>query len=188
MVYSVTSSIFYICVCPQHQRAHDDPVALKYSFHDVITASHDAPVKLRVLQNRCLVPGWYAIHLERWLNFYHSSQVPCVFMHKAKSGVNEASLVFMGSSLDTPECLFLFCLFNEITNKPTNYCVVNLMRLFHMLFKHRNFCTYTWCCLCLTQLLVLDGQMLKTEPASVMDKIQKFLGLANIINYHKILA
>ena len=38
------------------------------------------------------------------------------------------------------------------------------------------------------QLLVLDGQMLKTEPASIMDKIQKFLGLANTINYHKILA
>lgn len=30
--------------------------------------------------------------------------------------------------------------------------------------------------------------MLKTEPASVMDKIQKFLGLTNVINYHKILA
>uniref|UniRef100_A0A8C8E1B1 Bifunctional heparan sulfate N-deacetylase/N-sulfotransferase 1 n=1 Tax=Oryzias sinensis TaxID=183150 RepID=A0A8C8E1B1_9TELE len=95
----------------QHQRAHDDPVALKYSFHEVITAARNAPVKLRVLQNRCLVPGWYSIHLERWLNFYHSSQ-----------------------------------------------------------------------------LLVLDGQMLKTEPASVMDKIQKFLGLTNVINYHKILA
>ncbi|XP_061758101.1 bifunctional heparan sulfate N-deacetylase/N-sulfotransferase 1b [Nerophis ophidion] len=95
----------------QHQRAHDDPVALKYSFHDVITAGQDAPAKLRVLQNRCLLPGWYAVHLERWINYYHSSQ-----------------------------------------------------------------------------LLVLDGQMLKTEPASVMDKIQKFLSLANAINYHKILA
>uniref|UniRef100_A0A8C7VU45 Bifunctional heparan sulfate N-deacetylase/N-sulfotransferase 1 n=1 Tax=Oncorhynchus mykiss TaxID=8022 RepID=A0A8C7VU45_ONCMY len=95
----------------QHQRAHDDPVALKYSFHDVIVATHDAPVRLRVLQNRCLVPGWYAIHLERWLNHYHSSQV-----------------------------------------------------------------------------LVLDGQQLKTEPASVMDRIQKFLGLVNTVNYHRILA
>ncbi|KAG7465177.1 hypothetical protein MATL_G00173560 [Megalops atlanticus] len=95
----------------QHQRAHDDPVALKYTFHDVITAPHDAPIKLRVLQNRCLVPGWYATHLERWLNHYHPSQ-----------------------------------------------------------------------------LLVLDGQMLRTEPASVMDKIQKFLGLANTVNYHRILA
>ena len=86
-------------------------MALKYSFHDVITATHDSPVKLRVLQNRCLVPGWYAIHMERWLNHYHSSQV-----------------------------------------------------------------------------LVLDGQQLKTEPASVMDRIQKFLGLVNTVNYHNILA
>ncbi|XP_035263715.1 bifunctional heparan sulfate N-deacetylase/N-sulfotransferase 1a [Anguilla anguilla] len=95
----------------QHQRAHDDPVALKYTFHEVITAPHDAPVKLRVLQNRCLVPGWYATHLEHWLSHYLPSQ-----------------------------------------------------------------------------LLVLDGQMLRTEPAAVMDKIQKFLGLANTVNYHKILA
>ncbi|XP_036431550.1 bifunctional heparan sulfate N-deacetylase/N-sulfotransferase 1 [Colossoma macropomum] len=95
----------------QHQRAHDDPVALKYSFHDVITASHSSPVKLRILQSRCLAPGWYAVHLERWLTHYHSSQI-----------------------------------------------------------------------------MVVDGQMLKTEPASVMDKVQKFLGLVNAINYHKILA
>ncbi|XP_046892157.1 bifunctional heparan sulfate N-deacetylase/N-sulfotransferase 1-like [Hypomesus transpacificus] len=95
----------------QHQRAHNDPVALKYAFHEVITATHNAPVKLRILQRRCLVPGWYATHLERWLSHYHSSQF-----------------------------------------------------------------------------LVLDGQMLKTEPASVMDKIQKFLALENTLNYHKILA
>ena len=50
------------------------------------------------------------------------------------------------------------------------------------------FCSDMWFCLCLAQLLVLDGQMLKTEPASIMDKIQKFLSLTNIINYHKILA
>ncbi|KAG9331690.1 hypothetical protein JZ751_018433 [Albula glossodonta] len=94
-----------------YQRAHDDPVALKYTFHDVITAPHDASLKLRILQNRCLVPGWYSTHLERWLSYYHPSQV-----------------------------------------------------------------------------LVLDGQMLRTEPALVMDKIQKFLGLMNTLNYHKILA
>uniref|UniRef100_A0A8C7NBV0 Bifunctional heparan sulfate N-deacetylase/N-sulfotransferase 1 n=1 Tax=Oncorhynchus kisutch TaxID=8019 RepID=A0A8C7NBV0_ONCKI len=71
----------------QHQRAHDDSVALKYTFHDVITAGHDAPIKLRVLQNRCLVPGFYATHLDRWLSHYHISQVglviwvPCVHVH-----------------------------------------------------------------------------------------------------------
>uniref|UniRef100_A0A8C7K3I4 Bifunctional heparan sulfate N-deacetylase/N-sulfotransferase 1 n=1 Tax=Oncorhynchus kisutch TaxID=8019 RepID=A0A8C7K3I4_ONCKI len=95
----------------QHQRAHGDSVALKYTFHDVITAGRNAPIKLRVLQNRCLVPGWYATHLGRWLNHYHLSQI-----------------------------------------------------------------------------LVLDGQVLRTEPFALMDKIQKFLGLTNTLNYHKILA
>uniref|UniRef100_A0A3B3Q647 Bifunctional heparan sulfate N-deacetylase/N-sulfotransferase 1 n=1 Tax=Paramormyrops kingsleyae TaxID=1676925 RepID=A0A3B3Q647_9TELE len=94
----------------QHQRAHGDPAALKYTFHEVITAARHAPLKLRILQNRCLVPGWYATHLERWFNHYHPSQI-----------------------------------------------------------------------------MVLDGQRLRSEPASVMDKIQKFLGLVNTVNYHKIL-
>uniref|UniRef100_A0A673NEW5 Bifunctional heparan sulfate N-deacetylase/N-sulfotransferase 1 n=1 Tax=Sinocyclocheilus rhinocerous TaxID=307959 RepID=A0A673NEW5_9TELE len=42
---------------------------------------------------------------------------------------------------------------------------------------------YSW-----YQILVLDGQMLRTEPASVMDKTQKFVGLTNTLNYHKIIA
>uniref|UniRef100_A0A8C2A9V3 Bifunctional heparan sulfate N-deacetylase/N-sulfotransferase 1 n=1 Tax=Cyprinus carpio TaxID=7962 RepID=A0A8C2A9V3_CYPCA len=95
----------------QHQRAHGDPVALKYSFHDVIKASHNAPVKLQVLQKRCLAPGWYATHLSRWLQHYHHDQI-----------------------------------------------------------------------------LVVDGQTLKTDPATVMQKIQTFLGLENQVDYHKILA
>lgn len=70
-------SLYVPCSLPQHQRAHDDPVAMKYSFHDVITAPRDSPAKLRVLQSRCLVPGLYAIHLERWLTHYHPNQV-CV--------------------------------------------------------------------------------------------------------------
>uniref|UniRef100_A0A8C1YB76 Bifunctional heparan sulfate N-deacetylase/N-sulfotransferase 1 n=1 Tax=Cyprinus carpio TaxID=7962 RepID=A0A8C1YB76_CYPCA len=97
--------------CYQHQRAHADPVALKYSFHDVITASHNAPVKLQVLQKRCLAPGWYATHLSRWLRHYHHDQI-----------------------------------------------------------------------------LVVDGQTLKTDPASVMEKTQTFLGLENRVDYRKILA
>ena len=59
-----------------------------------------------------------------------------------------------------------------------------------MLEKNQQ-CSTDWlaCLLALFwQILVLDGQMLRTEPASVMDKIQKFLGLTNLLNYHKILA
>ncbi|XP_037364835.1 bifunctional heparan sulfate N-deacetylase/N-sulfotransferase 1 isoform X2 [Talpa occidentalis] len=95
----------------QHQRAHDDPVALKYTFHEVITAGPDASPKLRALQNRCLVPGCYAVHIERWLSAFHANQI-----------------------------------------------------------------------------LVLDGKLLRTEPAKVMDTVQKFLGVTNTIDYHKTLA
>uniref|UniRef100_A0A8C1F3G0 Bifunctional heparan sulfate N-deacetylase/N-sulfotransferase 1 n=1 Tax=Cyprinus carpio carpio TaxID=630221 RepID=A0A8C1F3G0_CYPCA len=38
------------------------------------------------------------------------------------------------------------------------------------------------------QILVVDGQTLKTDPASVMEKIQTFLGLENRVDYRKILA
>ncbi|EGW06975.1 Bifunctional heparan sulfate N-deacetylase/N-sulfotransferase 1 [Cricetulus griseus] len=95
----------------QHQRAHDDPVALKYTFHEVITAGPDASSKLRALQNRCLVPGWYATHIERWLSAFHANQI-----------------------------------------------------------------------------LVLDGKLLRTEPAKVMDTVQKFLGVTSTVDYHKTLA
>ena len=40
----------------------------------VITASDSAPKSLRDLRNRCLNPGKYAQHFERWLNFYPSQQ------------------------------------------------------------------------------------------------------------------
>lgn len=50
-------------------------VALKYTFHEVITAGPEAGPRLRALQSRCLVPGWYATHIERWLSSYHANQV-----------------------------------------------------------------------------------------------------------------
>ncbi|GLG95440.1 Bifunctional heparan sulfate N-deacetylase/N-sulfotransferase [Gryllus bimaculatus] len=59
----------------QHTRAHGDQVALNYSFHQVITASDTAPKSLRELRNRCLNPGKYAQHLERWLTYYAPQQL-----------------------------------------------------------------------------------------------------------------
>ncbi|GCC37340.1 hypothetical protein chiPu_0015844 [Chiloscyllium punctatum] len=58
----------------QHQRAHHDSAALNYTFYQVITAGPDTPRDVRVLQNRCLLPGWYATHIERWLTYYQPSQ------------------------------------------------------------------------------------------------------------------
>ena len=90
----------------QHQRAHNDPVALNYTFYQVISAKSQAPQELRNLQSRCLLPGWYSTHLERWLTYFPSGQI-----------------------------------------------------------------------------LIVDGQELRHNPASVMDNIQKFLGVTPLFNY-----
>ncbi|KAM6400574.1 bifunctional heparan sulfate N-deacetylase/N-sulfotransferase 4 [Pluvialis apricaria] len=94
----------------QHQRSHEDPAALKFNFYEVITSSHWAPSEIRTLQKRCLTPGWYAVHIERWLAHYPASQ-----------------------------------------------------------------------------LLIIDGQQLRSDPATVMDEVQKFLGVSPHYNYSEAL-
>lgn len=54
----------------QHIKAHGDPVAMNYSFYQVITATDTAPKPLRDLRNRCLNPGKYSQHLERWISYF----------------------------------------------------------------------------------------------------------------------
>ncbi|XP_051838047.1 bifunctional heparan sulfate N-deacetylase/N-sulfotransferase 2 isoform X2 [Antechinus flavipes] len=94
----------------QHQRAHGDPAALNHTFYQVISAPRQAPAALRALQNRCLVPGYYSTHLQRWLTYYPSGQV-----------------------------------------------------------------------------LIVDGQELRANPAASMENIQKFLGVTPVLNYTRTL-
>uniref|UniRef100_A0A8C2VMP2 Sulfotransferase n=1 Tax=Chinchilla lanigera TaxID=34839 RepID=A0A8C2VMP2_CHILA len=94
----------------QHQRSHEDPAALRFNFYEVITTGHWAPSDLKTLQRRCLVPGWYAVHIERWLTYFATSQ-----------------------------------------------------------------------------LLIIDGQQLRSDPATVMDEVQKFLGVTPHYNYSEAL-
>ncbi|KAM6939685.1 bifunctional heparan sulfate N-deacetylase/N-sulfotransferase 4 isoform 3-T4 [Xenentodon cancila] len=94
----------------QHQRAHEDQAALQYTFYDVISARKEEPPELRSLQNRCLIPGLYATHLERWLTYYPANQV-----------------------------------------------------------------------------MIIDGHQLRSDPAAVMDEVQKFLGVTPHINYSQAL-
>ncbi|KAG5262946.1 hypothetical protein AALO_G00280750 [Alosa alosa] len=90
----------------QHQRAHLDPVALNFSFHEVVSAGRSSPPALQTLQRRSLGPGAYASHLDRWLHHYQPSQ-----------------------------------------------------------------------------LLVVDGVLLRSNPVQVMDGVQKFLGVTPHYNY-----
>lgn len=71
----------------QHQRAHNDSIAMQYSFEQIIKSFNDEASlhldqndlddskALRALRNRCLLPGFYSSHLSRWLDFYPSRQI-----------------------------------------------------------------------------------------------------------------
>ncbi|RZC33289.1 bifunctional heparan sulfate N-deacetylase/N-sulfotransferase [Asbolus verrucosus] len=69
----------------QHTKAHGDVIANNYSFHQVITASDTAPKPLRDLRNRCLNPGKYAQHLERWLTFFSPQSLHIIDGEELKS-------------------------------------------------------------------------------------------------------
>lgn len=69
----------------QHQRSHGDPTALNYSFYDVITANKHSVKQLHELRNRCLNPGLYAQHLERWLTYYPPQQLMIIDGEELKS-------------------------------------------------------------------------------------------------------
>ena len=56
-------------------QAHNDHTSLTYSFYEVITAGNGAPVGVRDLKKRCLDPGKYAKHLDRWLKYFSPHQV-----------------------------------------------------------------------------------------------------------------
>ena len=70
-----TNCGLFLCHFFQHQRSHDDKVALQHTFLEVVSADDDASHHLRELRNRCLDPGMYAVHLEHWLSYYSPSQV-----------------------------------------------------------------------------------------------------------------
>lgn len=61
----------------QHQRAHGDLLAKEKSFEEIIKAKDDdsSSHELRTIRNRCLMPGFYSQHLNRWLELYPSRQI-----------------------------------------------------------------------------------------------------------------
>ncbi|KAJ8918343.1 hypothetical protein NQ315_008036 [Exocentrus adspersus] len=69
----------------QHTKSHGDIIANNYSFHQVITASDTAPKPLRDLRNRCLNPGKYAQHLERWLTYFTPQSLHIIDGEELKS-------------------------------------------------------------------------------------------------------
>jgi len=59
----------------QHMRSHGDPTALNHTFYQVLTAGDGQSKALRALRYRCLSPGTYAHHLDRWLLYFPPQQM-----------------------------------------------------------------------------------------------------------------
>jgi len=90
---------YWVVVYPsQHQRAHEDHAAQQFTFYDVISARKGAPPELRSLQNRCLIPGLYATHLERWLTYYPANQV-CIETNTSLCPQNQVTLILLHHTL-----------------------------------------------------------------------------------------
>lgn len=61
----------------QHMRNHSHPAAMNHPFYQIITNEKQDRI-IKQLQDRCMRPGKYVTHLERWLEYYHPSRVTIV--------------------------------------------------------------------------------------------------------------
>ena len=74
----------------QHMRAHNDPTALAFSFHQVVAAAPPLTANktqiraLRQLRKHCLEPGFYAQHLTRWLTHKNAQKILVIDGEKLK--------------------------------------------------------------------------------------------------------
>jgi len=59
----------------QHMKAHGDQLAVEHSFLEIIKADETSSKAMREIRNRCLIPGLYSQHIDRWLYYYDSSQM-----------------------------------------------------------------------------------------------------------------
>lgn len=114
----------------QHQRAHGEPAALNYTFHEVITATGPSlPKPLRSLQSRCLEPGKYSSHLERWLSYYKSQQLhivdgeelkydPVSVMNRLQHFLNIKPFIDFTDKLKFDRKKGFFCKAEDVGNSP----------------------------------------------------------------------
>lgn len=56
----------------QHMKFHNDPIASKYTFEEIMLSNNNETIKLK---SRCYTPGRYAFHLLKWLRYYPPSKI-----------------------------------------------------------------------------------------------------------------
>jgi len=65
----------------QHQRYHGNTAAKKHTFQEILQANISDPVAWQ-LKSRCLSPGLYSQHLDKWLGYLTENQI--IFVDGAK--------------------------------------------------------------------------------------------------------
>ncbi|CAK9294607.1 unnamed protein product [Gordionus sp. m RMFG-2023] len=75
----------------QHMKAHNDPIAKNFSFDSIVKYSvksfglvSNLSNEILRLQNKCLNPGKYVVHLNRWLEYFPPEQIMLLDGEKLK--------------------------------------------------------------------------------------------------------
>lgn len=84
----------------QHQRAHNDPTAMKYTFEQVLRSEDTQDHQLQSLRSKCLYSGMYVKHLKNW-----SSKNTLVLIDGQKLRSSPAEV--MNEFVETIQNLFL---------------------------------------------------------------------------------
>jgi len=105
----------------QHMRAHNDPTALTHTFYQVLQANSSSPKPVQSLKSRCLEPGKYALHLEKWLAEFPTSRIvivdgdelkynPVDIMNKLQSSLRITPIIDYGELLYYDESKGFYCM------------------------------------------------------------------------------
>ena len=154
-------------------KADGDPLASSYSFLEVVTASEYSPKPLRHLKSRCLRPGEYAGHLERWLDYYPSTQVGFSLSQNhhyllwIELPFFKEILQFAQSGQINFQCLLVFSMHvGSISDE-----VFFISCCFDKFF----------------QMLIVDGDVLRSDPIAVMHHLQRFAKIKPFADYRELI-
>ena len=105
----------------QHMRAHSDPAAANMTFREVLSAGPSSPRPALSLQSRCLEPGKYASHIEKWLAHFPASRLvivdgeelktdPVTVMHDLQQSLQISPFLDFSRSLLFDEAKGFYCM------------------------------------------------------------------------------
>lgn len=101
---------------------HNDSIALQYSVEEVLMGNDSTTLSLR---NRCLIPGIYVNHLQRWLDYFSPSQL--IFVDGNELRYNPyLVLLTLYKKLNLSSNMIDLTKYIKFNDKKNFYCAVNV--------------------------------------------------------------